>query len=198
MNICSKSLTKQSLRYNTVNISFYTSISEFHKLVGGVVVCGNTGVVHFVEPHHHGVSNSGDLFHHDMQNLSREKPSTLSLLVNRERKSVYITKNMGQGNGNVSSYSQQIGNFEQITRYCAEIGYKHWFSQIFPPLQLLLCTKNVHQLCYFSADFPRWNGAQQEWRNSQKRLSCCPKDLFSTSLLHYEKTTGSKCSPLFT
>ena len=24
------------------------------------------------------------------------------------------------------------------------------------------------------------------------------KDLFSTSLLHYEKTTGSECSPLFT
>lgn len=125
MNICSKSLTKQSLHYIAVYVTFYTSISEFHKLVGGVVVCGNTGVVHFVEPHHHGVSNSGDLFHHDMQNLSREKPSTLSLLVNRERKSVYITKNMGQGNGNVSSYSQQIGNFEQITRYCAEIGYKH-------------------------------------------------------------------------
>jgi hypothetical protein len=145
MNICSKSLTKQSLRYNTVKVSFYKSISEFHKLVGGVVVCGNTGVVHFVEPHHHGVSNSGDLFHHDKQNFSEEKPSTISLLVNRERKSDYIRENLGQGNGNVSLYSQQIENFEQITKYCAEIGYKHWFSQKFPPLQLLLCTKNVHR-----------------------------------------------------
>ena len=92
MNICSKSLTKQSLHYIAVYVTFYTSISEFHKLVGGVVVCGNTGVVHFVEPHHHGVSNSGDLFHHDMQKLSVGKPSALSLLVSRERKSVYHQK----------------------------------------------------------------------------------------------------------
>ena len=89
MNICSKSLTKQSLHYIAVYVTFYASISEFHKLVGGVIVCGNTGVVHFVEPHHHGISHSGDLFHHDMQKLSVEKPLTLSLLVSRERKSVY-------------------------------------------------------------------------------------------------------------
>ena len=154
MNICSKSLTKQSLHYNTFNVSFYTSISEFHKFVGGVVVCGNAGVVHFVEPHHHRVSNSGDLFHHDMQNLSEEKPSTLSLLVSSERKGFHITKNLGQGNGNVSSYSQQIENFEQITRYCAQIGYKHCFSQNSPSLQLLLCTKNVHRNMLSLCSFP--------------------------------------------
>ena len=91
-----KIIEKQSLHYNTVNVSFYTSTSEFHKLVGGVVVCGNTGVVHFVKPHHHGVSNSGDLFHHDMQNLSEEKPSTLSLLVSRGRRVFISQKTWGR------------------------------------------------------------------------------------------------------